>query len=61
MEAFRQYQDASGTRVLRANSNTFEAVEHVLAKIVIASKIRYHHLSDRECPLQGLITFCDNV
>jgi hypothetical protein len=40
METFRQYQDSSGTRVLKANANTFETVEHILAKIVIASKIR---------------------
>jgi hypothetical protein len=41
MESFRQYQDSSGTRVLKANANTFQAVEHVLSNILIASKLRY--------------------
>jgi hypothetical protein len=44
MEGFRQYQDAAGTRVLKANTNTFQTVEHILTKVVIASKLRFVHM-----------------
>ncbi len=44
MEGFRQYQDAAGTRVLKANTNTFQTVEHILTKVVIASKLRFVYM-----------------
>jgi hypothetical protein len=54
MEGFRQYQDAAGTRVLKANTNTFQTVEHILTKVVIASKLRFVNVKNHLLPNQRI-------
>jgi hypothetical protein len=55
MEGFRQYQDAAGTRVLKANTNTFQTVEHILTKVVIASKLRFVYRKIFRYPINHLL------